>query len=58
MSSEYRVLQSGERGRLDFSKLKIDKVRAKIDEVIAGIVAGHFEPVEGHEDRPCTMLRL
>lgn len=58
MLGEYRVLQSGERGRLDFSKLKIEKVRAKIDEVIAGIVAGRFEPVEGHEDRPCTMLRL
>jgi DNA helicase II / ATP-dependent DNA helicase PcrA len=54
---EYRVLQTGERGRIEFSTLKMEKVRSTIDGAIAGIVAGRFVPKDGHDDRPCAMLR-
>lgn len=50
-TAEYWVLATGQRGVLDLSKLKIDKVRAAIDAVIDGLLAGRFE-----KGKKCTGL--
>jgi RecB family exonuclease len=43
-SAEYWILSTGERGRINLADLKLDRVRARIDEVIAGMLAGHWDP--------------
>ncbi len=40
--AEYWVLSSGERGSIRLEDLRLDKVRAKIDQAVRGILAGEF----------------
>ena len=40
--AEYWLLATGERGAIAFEKLKLEKVRSKIQEAINGILAGNF----------------
>lgn len=41
--AEYWLLSTGERGRIGFADLKLDKVMGQIREVIEGVLAGRFE---------------
>lgn len=41
--AEYWACSTGQRGQMPFSKMKLDRVRAKIDGVVRGILAGRFE---------------
>lgn len=42
-AGEYWLLASGERGVIPLADLKLDKVRAKIDKIVRGMLAGAFE---------------
>ncbi len=55
--AEYWVLAAGVRGRIDFEKLKITKIREKIGEVIDGILAGDFRS-DARCGGLCTKLGL
>lgn len=40
--AEYWMIATGEKGTIELSAMKLDKVRAKIDRVIEGLLAGRF----------------
>lgn len=40
--AEYWILSTGERGTIDLAKLDLVRVRAKIDSMITGVLAGEF----------------
>ncbi|MEL6740115.1 MAG: hypothetical protein AAFP26_05630, partial [Planctomycetota bacterium] len=52
---EYRLLRTGERGRIGFDRLDLGKVSGTVDGVIRGILSGDFEPAKGCEG-PCSLL--
>ncbi|MBS0197320.1 MAG: ATP-dependent helicase [Planctomycetes bacterium] len=55
--AEYWVLSEGVRGQIAFDKLKLEKVRGKIDEAVRGITQGEF-PIGKDCQGPCRMFEV
>ncbi|MCC6659337.1 MAG: ATP-dependent helicase [Phycisphaerales bacterium] len=55
--AEYWHLPTGQRGRLDLSRINYPKIRRRIGGAIDGMLAGDFEPVAGCRGL-CTYIRL
>lgn len=53
---EYRVLSAGERGRIAFGELKLDKIREQVDKAIRGIVGGEFPQTPRTCTGACALL--
>jgi len=54
--AEYWLLATGERGRIDLEQIDEARVRAVIDRVVAGILAGHFEKGKDCDGQVCGVL--
>jgi DNA helicase-2/ATP-dependent DNA helicase PcrA len=55
-AAEYWLLATGQRGRIDLSAIDLDKVRARIEGIVQGILAGEFAPARDCEGA-CRLLR-
>ncbi|MFG0307357.1 MAG: ATP-dependent helicase [Phycisphaerales bacterium JB040] len=53
---EYWLLQSGEVGPIAFADLNVDRISAKVDKAIRGILAGEFDRKSAGCTGPCAIL--
>lgn len=54
--AEYHILSAGEVGRLEFKRMKIDKVRQSVSSILSGILAGDFPRGKDCTDGPCRVF--
>jgi superfamily I DNA/RNA helicase/RecB family exonuclease len=52
----YHLLASGQVGMLDFARIDLAKLRASVDKLIAGILAGEY-PSKCERPGPCAVLK-
>lgn len=55
VTAEYWLLSTGQRGAIPMSSLRLDKVQAKINKAVCGILAGEFDPASACEG-DCRLL--